>query len=395
MAGFFQQFLKGAADGFLGSPFLKDYKHASKTFIPSGYQNSPKYKWLFHVYFKINKEFVAKFDLENIFPSTANYGLLVKNIQLPKFDMKLEEMNQYNRKRYVQTKMTYAPLRIAFHDDNRNQIRKLWETYFRYYYYDMAQPSGFNRNKADMDIYRSDSSQLNKKNIYDNELRQEVSSWGYSGAPSAGQDQKYPFFESIRVYGFNQHNFALYDIVNPIIENFSHDDYNYNETTSTMENTMTIKYENVKYYEGSLNGQKPEAIVDGFGNPKNYDTELSPIARIGNNRSIMGPGGLVDAGKGILSDITSGNVLGALQKAGRVSKTFKNSKQIISAAKSELLSGAIGLINSNSDTIRNAANTVTAPINGALTGLSSQITNSLNNKTGTLNTKPPTIPGGP
>ena len=141
MAGFFQPFLRGALDGFADSPYLRDFQQGSKIFTTNNYGNAPKFKWLFHVYFDINKYLIASTNIEKIFPSTTNYGILVKSIDLPKYTLAVQEMNQYNRKRYVQTKISYDPIRVVFHDDNANQIRQLWFNYFSYYYNDPNQPN--------------------------------------------------------------------------------------------------------------------------------------------------------------------------------------------------------------------------------------------------------------
>lgn len=376
MAGFFQQFLNGVSNGFLGSPNLKDYQHASKTFRSNAYGNAPKFKWLFHVYFDINKRNIS--TNPQVFPDTTNYGLLVKSIDLPKFDIKVQELNQYNRKRFVQTKIDYQPINVSFHDDNANQVRHLWQTYYSYYYNDPLQPTkvtaGFSSpsQRADPDMA---TTMLNPRNLYDKSIAGNES-WGYQGNISSanGMEQKTPFFNSIKIYGFNQHNFALYVLINPIIKSFSHDNYNYSESTSTMENRMTINYESVKYYDGALNGQNPEQIVNGFGNPGVYDTELSPIARPGNNKTILGQGGLLDAGTGILEDLARGNILGAAQTAGRVSRTFKNSQSILQTAKEELVKGAASAV-SNPQNNRVGQY---FPAVGATTGPGAQEANSKN-----------------
>ena len=122
MAGFFQQVLKGAAEGFFNDAYVRDFRHASKTFITDGFANAPKFKYLFHVYFDINESLINS----DAFPDPKIPGLLVKNITLPKFSLTVAEMNQYNRKRYVQTKLAYDPVSITFHDDNAGAIKKLW-----------------------------------------------------------------------------------------------------------------------------------------------------------------------------------------------------------------------------------------------------------------------------
>jgi hypothetical protein len=320
MAGFFQQVLQGAAEGFFNDAYLRDFRHASKTFTTNGFANAPKFKWLFHVYFDINPQ-VAKYPSQ-----IANPGLLVKNIQLPKFNVTVSEMNQYNRKRNVQTKHTYDPVAVTFHDDNNGLIKQMWYDYYSYYYGDVIAAT----NKAGQrDIYSSDISG--------------DQTWGYTNEPStanvtAGQ-AKPQFFNSIKIYGFNQHNFSAYTLNNPTIERFEHDTYDYYQTTSTMENRMTIRYESVGYEEGAINGQKPE-LVPGFGDPGVYDRLLSPISKPGGNRSIMGQGGLFDAGVGIIGDLENGNLIGAAVKGLNVGKAWKNPSAILTAAKSELISGA-------------------------------------------------------
>lgn len=369
MAGFFQQVLRGAVDGFLGTPNLKDYTHASKTFRSTGYSNAPKFKWLFHVYFDINKLAIAGNNLDQIFPETANYGLLVKTIDLPKFSFDTQLMNQYNRKRYVQTKINYEPIRISFHDDNANQLRQLWYNYYSYYYNDPSNPQGPVSAGGNNSDQVTTLNELNTPNTY-SEYNPKLTNWGYTGeisdsnlltsnvrSPVGTQTtpHKYPFFRSIKIYGFNQHSFALYTLVNPIIKSFEHDTYNYSDGTGIMENTMTLQYESVKYYEGAVNGMMPGEKVEGFGDPGVYDTELSPIARPGSNASILGPNGLVESGIGILDDLASGDprrILRAAQTTGRLSQTFKNGQQILQTAQGELVRGALGAI-TGSQLLRN------------------------------------------
>jgi hypothetical protein len=355
MAGFFQQFLKGVGAGFVDDMYLRDYQHASKIFRENGYANSPKYKWLFHVYFDINKEQVAGPNVAKIFPSTTNYGLLVKSVDLPKYTLDISEMNQYNRKRLVQTRIRYDPIRIVFHDDNASQVKQLWSNYYSYYYNDSNQPNSlYSGNRA---MSPSDAtSRLNERNIYKSDITEDQT-WGYIGEAGGSFSNlnltnapKVPFFKSIKIFGFNQHNFSLYVLVNPIIDSFTHDNYNYYETRSVMENQMSIRYETVKYYDGALNGQNPSTIVDGFGESNQYDTTLSPINRPGTNRTILGQGGLFDAGEGIINDISSRNYLGALQTAVRTGRTFRNGRQILNAAKSELVGEVIGNIQQSTRT---------------------------------------------
>ena len=143
MAGFVQNLLqdtaslvrnesKNAVKAFFTSDYLRDYTHASKTFVAGSYGYAPKYKFLFHVYFDINKQFI---DATKKWPEDQNFGLTVKTVQLPKYTFDTHTLNQYNRKRVVQTKLKYDPINIVFHDDNSNLVRKMWYTYYTYYTY--------------------------------------------------------------------------------------------------------------------------------------------------------------------------------------------------------------------------------------------------------------------
>jgi hypothetical protein len=242
-------------------------------------------------------------------------------------------MNQYNRPRYVQTKLKYDPVSISFHDDNLGAVKKVWYNYYSYYYNDTITASQNPQAVTSRDAY---TSTING-----------VQNWGYLGEPptsaAAGalNQPKANFFKSIKIYGFNQHSFSLYTLINPTIERFEHDTYDYSQSTGTMENKMTVRYETVTYSEGGLNGQSPDSIVSGFGKQEYYDRTLSPITRPGSNRTIMGQGGLVDAGVGIVDDLSKQppDLLGAIQKAGTALKTFKG-QDLKNMAKNELLSSA-------------------------------------------------------
>ena len=88
-----QDFLKG----FVGFNGLKDYSHAARTFLQNGYENAPRQKFLFHVYFTINRAVPA---LQNAFPNddTATIGLMVKSAQLPSYRPSPEVRDAERRK---------------------------------------------------------------------------------------------------------------------------------------------------------------------------------------------------------------------------------------------------------------------------------------------------------
>jgi hypothetical protein len=349
MAGFFQNLLTDAAGGFFGSDYLRDFTHASKTFRPNAYQYAPKFKFLFHVYFEINPSAYAVG-----LPQNVNFGLAVKSVKLPSYSFDTHQLNQYNRKRIVQTKIKYDAVDINFHDDNGNSIRNMWYNYYTYYYKDASKPVvSISGRQAQVEGTNPNNSTYNKRNIYSQSITGDTD-WGYIGETSntvngytevaAGQT-KIPFFKNITVFGFNQHNYVAYTLVNPIITRFAHDTYNYAEANGTMENTMTLDYETVKYFQGAIDGKEPSNIIAGFGINSNYDRVSSPITRPGSQSSILGQGGLRDAAGGIIDDLSgpNTNILGAIQKAGTSYNTLKN-MNLKQAIKSEVTTGITNAI---------------------------------------------------
>ena len=331
------RFVNDIAGGFFGNDYLRDFTHAAKTFRSANYQNAPKFKFLFHVYFDLN---VPGPKDEN--GSTANnFGLLVKTVKLPNYSFTTTELNQYNRKRIVQTKVKYDPIDIAFHDDNRNLITSLWYKYFTYYYADATKPKvvfqGSRGGLPANQLYGGGVSGPPTAADYNTRTQYARSitgndDWGYVGEPSqgvsnpSGQAIKIPFFKNITIFGLSQHNFISYTLINPIITRFGHDNYDYEQGGGIMQNSMTVEYETVVYNQGAIDGNKPDNIVFGFGDKASYDRRLSPISTPGSNSNILSKGGLIDSAGGAIEQLTSpdGNILGAIKTAGAVYNSAKN-----------------------------------------------------------------------
>ena len=372
MSGFFQNLLKDAAGSFFGSEYLRDYTHASKTFRSNFYQYSPKFKYLFHTFFEIDAGAYSQ-----SLSTGANFGLAVKTVKLPSYTFSTSNMNQYNRKRIVQTKINYDPVTITFHDDNGNLIRNLWYAYYTYYYKDGINSSALYRGARGGNTAtqvggggtRSAPTSANyyDKTTYSNSITGNAD-WGYIGetnVPSNPDASKSPFFKNITIYGLSRHKGAAYTLINPIITSFSHDTYDYAQGTGTMEMSMTLEYETVVYNEVDIDGRNPDKLIPGFGVGTTYDRTLSPISKPGANGTILGQGGLVDAAGGFLTDIQNGNLLGAVQKAGTAYNTFKN-VNLKTVAKQELLTGLQNSLNNQSNVTRNSLYDL--PVNAASPG---------------------------
>jgi len=359
MSSFGQDFL----NGFLATNYLRDYTHASKTFRTNAYELKPRFKFLFHVQFTLNVEEIQALKNSKIFGETqiSTMSLAVKTVDLPKYTVDVATLNQYNRKRIVQTKINYDPVNITFHDDGGDNIREMWYQYYSYYYKDPAQQyisnapvtnGAFNQVQT-----KTNGFSYNNRDIYEQNRVGSVSDWGYIGENFMDGTQtasgKPPFFKDIQIIGFDQHKYARYILINPLITNWNHDTYDYSQGNGTMQHTMTIRYETVKYLNGGLGGGAGKTDVNiGWPDIPHYDTTPSPLSRAGLTASVFGQGGLLSTGQGIMADLESGSVaglIGAAQKAGATYNTFKgkNLKSIVQNEAVSLGKQAIGQFGPN------------------------------------------------
>jgi hypothetical protein len=338
MSNFGQDFLKG----FTNVNYLRDYTHASKVFTTNQYELKPRFKFLFHVSFTINIQEIPALKGALGVDDVTNLSYVVKTVDLPKYNIQAETLNQYNRKRVIQTKIDYQPVNITFHDDGGDVVRNMWYNYYSYYYKDPSQQylsPNVQNGSLGPSANRQTGFGYNSRDIYSDD--RQVNDWGYIGESfndgTSSASGKPPFFRDIRIYGMDQHKYAEYVLINPIITNWNHDTYNYEEGAGTMQNSMTIAYETVKYYSGAIGASRPDVNAQGFANPTHYDTTVSSLARPGSTSTVFGQGGLLDAAGGALQDLQSGGLLGlvgAAQKAGTAYNTFKG-KNLSSMAKSE------------------------------------------------------------
>jgi len=364
MSSFGQDFLKG----FTATNSLRDYTHASKTFRTNAYELKPRFKFLFHVQFTLNVEDIKALQNSKIFSATqiSTLSLAVKTVDLPKYNIDVATLNQYNRKRLVQTKINYEPVNITFHDDGGDNIREMWYQYYSYYYKDPAQqyisnaPTSY--GTVGLNATKTNGFSYNSRDIYEQNRVGSVSDWGYIGENFMDGTQtasgKPPFFKDIQIIGFDQHKYARYILINPLITAWNHDTYDYSQGNGTMQHSMTIRYETVKYLNGGLG--KPDTNIR-WPDTAHYDETPSPLARAGSTATVFGQGGLLSTGEGIMADLESGSVaglIGAAQKAGAAYNTFKG-KNLRSIVQSEAVSLGKQAIS------QNGANAVRSVINKA------------------------------
>lgn len=262
---------------------LRDQQHAARLFVDDQFRLAPKFKFQFHVAFGINT--AALMNINLIQRHTNEINMLVKSCDLPNFNVQTETLNQYNRKKNVQTTHRYNPVSITFHDDNMGLINQLWENYYNYYYADPSSakdPGAYARNATKNFNYIKNAYGLNN-------------------------GSQIPFFKYIKMYQMARHEYSEYTLHNPIITQWNHNRVAYSETT-THEKTMQIAYEAVSYKTGKVSAGTPE----GFG-LEHYDQTPSPIK-----------GGSITTASPSFADANANNALSYINSVSTTINTYQN-----------------------------------------------------------------------
>jgi hypothetical protein len=316
-----------------GLPGMKDYRHAARLYLDDNYKLLPKQKFLFHVVFDIDNTIPVRSFTNN---ERLELNMLVKSADLPKFDMNIEEKQQYNKKTYIGTKISYSPVTITFHDDHADTVNAFWKAYYEYHIADSltANPNMVGYNTKD--------------NMYD--TNPNVTQYGMDNV----QQRKTPFLKNIRIYTLHKQRFTSFTLVNPVIGSWSHDNLDQAEGQGIMQNTMQIFYETVLYGAGIIKNNG----VPGFATI-HYDLEPSPLSVLGGGTtSIFGPGGIVDGIGSVISDIQSGNFgVGTILKG---INTYNNAKKI--KAKDAVKEELKGIVKEGVLDIGKSAGTITNPV---------------------------------
>lgn len=348
--GFFDNLFNGATNP---KGNLADYQHAARLYIDNNMRLSPKFKHLYHVVLNINPS-------ANIAAITNNtkleINLLAKNADLPKYRIQTQVVNQYNRKKNIQTGVEYQPATIEFHDDNAGLTTLLWEAYFRYYYAD----SDYTSKNADgtpkltADGYNRIEGGLN--NTYGS---QDATRFRYGLDKSNKRD---PFFSSIQVFQLHPQNmkstYTSFTLINPIIEQFEHDTVDQTVSELTM-NRLVVSYESVQYGRGyTANGNAPTGFAD-----VHYDKMPSPISIQGGASpgNIFGQAGVIAGIDNSINAFKNGNILGGLISSANTLKNINNLNKanLIKEGTTLLENLAIGTINNINFPNSNKTNTTT------------------------------------
>jgi len=296
---------------------VADFQHAARLFVDDDLRLAPKLKFQFHVSFSVNPSALKSLNFN--YRHQEEFNMLVKTVELPKFQVQVDTLNQYNRRKVTQVKLDYQPVVITFHEDNSNVVRTLWDSYYSYYY-------------ADNDASKIKANYIRSSMLGPSFIR---TPYGFDNGSTV------PFFNNITIYLMARHRYNSVQLINPVITAFTHDTANYAES-SPIQNSMTLAYEAVNYDEGNVSKGNPPGFASSH-----YDHTPSPLSLAGGGTAtVFGPGGVLAGASTIFGDLASGktfdNPANFLTTAIQTINTYQNAKSLTKAGvKNELQNIAV------------------------------------------------------
>jgi hypothetical protein len=237
-----------------------DFTHASALYRRNNFRLAPKNRFLYHIVIDVNTTALSTLgsSVYNIL-NKREFNLLASSADLPSYSIATETLQQYNRKKVIQTMINYNEVGIEFHDDNAGLTTLLWEAYYRYYYQDgnytdqSSRPRSYATKLYDTDISNTYRHGFNRRRTTD-----------------------IPFFNSITIHQLHPQNkqstFTSFTLVNPLITEWSHDRVDQADASGVMKNNMRLAYETVLYDREITSSEN----IQSFGDIQHYDTVPSP-----------------------------------------------------------------------------------------------------------------------
>ena len=231
---------------------LRDARHANRLFTEHSFALAPKTKFLYHVVFQpfAGEAGVGDKTTSNSLKFQKEIGVLAKSVDLPQYRASVDNKQQYNRKKNIQTRIDYQDVNIRFHDDNNGLTRSMLEEYYRYYFRD-----GNNDPRENA---------FNPRDKYS----ERVPKYGLDNGKIA------PFFSWIKIYQLARRNWFSYTLINPLISQWGHDTVDSADGSGFMENSIAVAYEGVIYDHGVIDGSEPLGFTD---EETRYDNAPSPL----------------------------------------------------------------------------------------------------------------------
>ncbi len=246
--------------------YLKDSRIASKQFNFGNFgldSRVPRVKFLFFVNFVSPRPELTK----NYNDFGTGISLLVKSFSKPGFTVKTDILNQYNKKRIVQTGLEYEPITINFYNTYDKKVIDTINDYMRFYYGDFkAEKSSAWNNDIIAPIYQYIIGDSPANGV----------DWGFNFPPlfskftnskTFDMSDSY-FFSEINLYQFGANYVDKFTFVNPKISKVSFESEDYSDGSSADTISITLYFEGMilrEKFDGKNNRRLTEQDAEAFG----------------------------------------------------------------------------------------------------------------------------------
>lgn len=240
MAGFFDIF-KGSGNNF----YFRDAKNASR-FRPD--VNPVRQKFQGYVNFIFNRDLFQDLYSDGTFDSEfrTTIGSLIRTSEMPSVQFQTETLNSYNRKRIVQTGVTYDPITMTVYDTVGNDWLTVLMKYFAYHY--MNPRNKGNQFDRDLEGGRrvNDVAELINSNF--GSPKNGGNAWN-SNKDGFNLNITQNFFERIDFVLYHGNQGVQYSIFNPVMTSFKPNEIDYTDNAGFREFQMTFEYESFTTYD--------------------------------------------------------------------------------------------------------------------------------------------------
>lgn len=232
------------------STIIRDSRHAATLFGFTGTRlnsGTPRHKFQYFINIRFNGAaggFVGSFLGRG---AQDRVAALVKTVTLPSLNVNTEVMNQYNRRRIVQTKIEPQNVSMTFHDTVDGRTLNLWEMYYEYYFRDGVATRKLGGAGVNMARFPHDTVRPRFEDDF-----------GYNLQRVGTQRQLINAIEIFQVHGGR---FTQISLVNPTITSFNHDTVDYADREGLLEFRLDIMPEAIVY---NNSGQSLRSLGSDF-----------------------------------------------------------------------------------------------------------------------------------
>lgn len=170
----------------------------------------------------------------------------VKRLDRPRISADMQTLNQYNKKRLIQTNIKFGAVKIEFHDTQDQMVMQMWQEYASFYFGDFRKTSG---NDWEYDQTNTEFKNTGGTGFGLTLPNEQVT--------ETTKDSPKNFFSKIECYQFSGGTYTQFDLINPKISSFDPDEMDYGSEHGHGI-TMTLEYETIIYQ----NNNQPVKMTD-------------------------------------------------------------------------------------------------------------------------------------